>query len=199
MKKFDLVHTTILIVAILLGYASLQMLIATIDGIAVAANPGFPSYFALTVNNLVLACLYGIASYVLVRNGRKYADAILKDEDTEDAPRLDLDRKNILYVLFIGIGLYTMIEAIPQFLNELYQIFSGRISPDNSMTQQISASGIAVRLLKIVIGAFLVYASPNLTDFIEKHISPRLTTQKQIQQPEPPSHPQTQSSTSEDV
>jgi flagellar biosynthesis component FlhA len=184
MKKFDLIHVTILIVAILLGYNSIQLLIAALDSFVMAFNPGFPNLLNLLINNCMLAALYAVACYVLIRNARKYAGLILKDDESEEsilkdeesAARLHLELSHVLFAFFIGLGLYTIIESLPQALDGAYQLFSGKISPENSMTQQVSVSGILIHLLKIVVGAFLIYASPNLTNFIETNIAPRLNS-----------------------
>lgn len=219
MKKFDLVHTTILIVAILSGYASLQYLVSILSTIAYSINPVNPlysqiNYFSIISNNFLMGALDAIIAIILIRNSRKYAGLILKDEAGEETHQLGLDRQNIILALFIGMGLYMLIQAIPQVLSDAYRLFSRKIDP-TSIPEQTPPGTIAVLLLKVVIGAFLIYAAPSFARSIEKNIAPRPGAQKTIgqpeeptiqqpeepiiQQPEPSSHPQTQPSNPQDV
>jgi hypothetical protein len=177
MKKFDLIHTTVLIVAILAGYSALQYIITAIS-VATFSH----SYSNLNRNRLdeaigflVVAALFAAITFILIKNGRKCADLILKyDPETEfdDAPKFDLDRNNLLFVLFIGAGLYTMIEALPHALNNIWLLFSTKISPANS-NALVDGNRIALELLQVTIGALLIYAAPNLTNFIENKIAAR--------------------------
>ena len=178
MKKFDLIHTTVLIVAILIGYMALQYVISAISAIAFSASSNYSgtNLMQLVTSYLVIAAFFAASALVLIRNGRKCAALILRyDPETEldDALKLDLDRSNLLFVLFIGLGLYTLIQALPNALYNIWQLFGTKISPSNS-NAPVDGNKIALELLRITIGALLIYAAPGLTNFIEKNIAPRL-------------------------
>lgn len=180
MKKFDLIHTTVLIVAILAGYTSLQYLIT-----AFSAGTFSSAYSNLNRNRLdeaigflIIAALFAVITFVLIKNGRNCANLILRyDPETkfDDAPEFDLDRGNLLFVLFIGIGLYIIIQNLPYALYNIWQLFSTKVSPANA-DAPVGGHKIAVELLEITIGALLIYAAPNLTNFIEKNIAARLNS-----------------------
>ena len=177
MKKFDLIHTTVLIVAVLAGYTALQYIITAISAVTFSSTYRYPTSNRLdeTIGFLVIAALFASIAFLLIRNGRKCADMILKyDPETEfdDAPEFDLDRSNLLFVLFIGLGLYVVIQALPQALYNSWLLFSTKISPANS-DAPVSGSKIALELLQVTIGALLIYAAPNLTNFIENNIAAR--------------------------
>lgn len=177
MKKFDLIHTTVLIVAILAGYAALQYIITAISVATFSSSYNYLNRNRLdeAIGFLILAALFAVIAFVLIKNGRKCADLILKyDPETEfdDAPKFDLDRSNLLFVLFIGIGLYTMIQALPHALSNTWLLFSTKISPANS-NAPVDGNRIALELLQVTLGALLIYAAPNLTNFIENKIAVR--------------------------
>ena len=177
MKKFDLIHTTVLIVAILIGYMALQYVVSAISAIAfsVSSNYAGSNLQQVVTGYLVIAAFFAAAAFVLIKNGRKCTDLILRyDPETEfdDAPKFDLDRGNLLFVLFIGIGLYVVIQALPNALYNIWMLFSTKISPSNS-NAPVDGSKIALELLRVTIGALLIYAAPNLTSFIENKIAAR--------------------------
>lgn len=179
MKKVDLIHTTVLIVAILNGYSALQYVLSAITA-ATFTSTFYPSRNRLdeTIGFLIIAAFFAVIAFVLIKNGRLYADLILKydpEKESDDAPKFDLDRSHLLFVLFIGTGLYVMIQALPHALYNTWLLFSTKVSPANSEAP-VGGNKIAVELLQVTIGALLIYAAPNLTNFIEKNIAARLNS-----------------------
>jgi hypothetical protein len=182
MKKFDLVHTTILIVAILCGYSALRLVLEMLSGLFFITSMYGPSTFTFFFASLIQAAVFLIACIILIRNGRTYAAALLRIDSAEkpsgdDAVEWQLDRRNILFVLFIGLGLYSLIEAIPPVLTQAYSLFQAKISTDFAKTP--ARDSIAIDLLRIAIGALLIYAAPTLTNFIDKTIAVRLDSGSQ--------------------
>jgi len=182
MKKFDLVHTTILIVAILCGYSALRMVLDMLTGLLYITSIYGPSPFTFISVSLIQAAVFSIACFILIRNGRAYATALLRIDPVEessedDAVEWQLDQRNILFVLFIGLGLYSLIQAIPPVLTQAYSLFKDKISTD--FTKTPARDSIAIDLLRIVIGALLIYAAPTLTNFIDKTIAIRLDSGSQ--------------------
>ena len=177
MKKFDLVHSTILIVAILCGYSALRLVLEMLSTLFYITGTYGPSPFTFLSISLIQAALFFIACIILIRNGRAYTTALLRIGSAEqpsedDAVEWQLDRRNILFVLFIGLGLYTLIQAIPPVVTQAYSLFKDKISTD--FTKTPARDSFAVDLLRIVIAALLIYAAPSLTNFIDKTIAVRL-------------------------
>ena len=186
MKKADLLHTTILIVAILSGYSALQYAIFLLSSFAYAGD--LYRFQSLTtqrfVYELLMVVLFSAACVILVRNGRKYAAALLKEEEDEaeafvdDAVEWQLDRRNIIFVFFIGMGLYTLIQYVPSAVADFFEIFSDKVGA-GWLKNPGGKPTLLLDLLRITIGAFLIYASPSLTNFIEKSIAVRLDSTSQ--------------------
>jgi hypothetical protein len=180
MKKIDLIHTTILIVGILAGYSAVQSIVSLLGSFAYAARSEFyrGGSIEVMVSYLIEFFLQCIACVVLVRNGRKYAGMVLRDEPEaswEDAPAWDLDRRNMLLVLFVGLGLYILSVAIPFFLRYAWDIFRYKVTDASVFRKPIPRTDyLEVELFRIVIGVLLIYAAPALTNLIDKHISMRL-------------------------
>lgn len=176
MKKIDLVHTTILIVAILAAYQAIMYIISILSILAFAGNEYMfkqaSSQFAFTA---IMTVSFAVLCVILVKNGRKYAGLLLKDEPEgswEDAPKWDLDRNNILLALFIGIGLYTLVQSIPHLITDFYQLFSEKVG--SSMHDGSRTDSLLLECLRTTVGFVLIYAAPNLTQFIERTIAVRL-------------------------
>ncbi|HVV07007.1 MAG TPA: hypothetical protein VHC96_22415 [Puia sp.] len=184
MKKIDLVHTTLLIVGILAGYLAIVNIITALATLSIyGLEGGFEQ-----VAYFFFVCLCpAIAGIVIIRNGRSFAEVIMKNDPEgswEQPSYWDLDRRNIIFVLFIGIGLYTLIAAIPSLLVHLYQLFAEKVTPALLRTPDVNKNTLATDLLRITIGTLLIYASPTLTNFIEQTIAVRLDIKKENKQEE---------------
>src|ERR1700733_2715555 len=106
MKKVDLLQTTILIVAILAGYDAVQNLISLLSYTAYGNDLYRLQSISPIIYNLLMLVLHAIACVILIRNARKYASSILSDEEEtswEAVAEWQLDRRNIIFVLFIGM------------------------------------------------------------------------------------------------
>jgi hypothetical protein len=175
MKKIDLVHTTILIVAILSGYEVITYAISMLSMLAYTFEPGMfnPASQQMGLTLIVLIC-FAAVTILLVKYGRRLAELMLKNDPESlagDAAKWDLDRRNILLVLFIGLGLYTLINTVPYTLKHLYDAFTTKVylmSGKSNDTDQL-----IIELLRVLLAFFLIYAAPTLTNFIEKTIAVR--------------------------
>ena len=182
MKKADLVHLTLIIVAILSGYIALDNFISILSMLAWMGDP----YFEFTTQAaypFLNGFLHALVCIALIANGRKYAAMLLKEEPEgswEDASRWDLDRRNMLFVLFIGIGLYVLIQSGANAISDCYHLFAEKVDSTSvfGLADRARAKpnrfDTTVDLLKVIIGACLVYAAPVLTNFIENKIAVRL-------------------------
>ena len=178
MKKIDLIHTAILIVAMLAAYEAIQNIISILSILAFLGDgPLFKRATEQFVFTLIAVGSFTAVCIILVKNGRNYAALILKDDPEgswEDAPKWELDRRNILLALFIGLGLYTLIQSMPYTLNDLYVMFSDKVS--SNLQDRGRKNNLIIELLKATIGFLLIYAAPALTNFIDKTIAVRLET-----------------------
>jgi hypothetical protein len=195
MKKIDLLHTTILIVAILCGYSALQSIfyilavLSDVDPYRLRPTDyaSLDIHLFLSGGNLlptiVQVALFSAACIILIRNGKKYAAAILHwagpAVDDENSVEVHLDRYNILFALFIGIGLYTLIQALPNALYHSFQQFAYKISNDLYKTLTPEKDHLIMEWLRVTIGALLIYAAPSLTNYIDKTIAVRLDSGSQ--------------------
>jgi hypothetical protein len=84
--------------------------------------------------------------------------------------KFDLVHTTILIVAILS-G-YAALQYLPFAVTNLFELFSNKVSGHE--TAQGSGQVLAIELLRITIGASLVYAAPGLTNFIEKNIAARL-------------------------
>jgi hypothetical protein len=179
MKKFDLIHTAILIVALFCGFSALQ---STIDLLVLIATYTGYSRFAYQrpdlVGYLIRTGLSIAATIILIRNSRRYATRLLHNEvenPPEPPPTWGLDRRSLILTLFIGMGLYTVIQALPYAIQHLFELFQSKVSaiPVSEDKTSTASKFIIYELLRITVGTFLIYAAPTFTNYIEKKIAIR--------------------------
>lgn len=186
MKKIDLIHTVILIVALLNAYSALEYFMRFISSLFYGVDLYHWQIPAAAISNLIITGVFFGACVLLVKNGRKYASALLPNEEEaswDNATEWQLDRRNIIFVFFIGMGLYTLIQAIPYVVDHLFEFFTSNVSSGFSSRQEKNGSRgselLLIELLRTTIGALLIYAAPTLTNYIEKAIAVRLDGESQ--------------------
>src|SRR5579872_3078728 len=106
MKKIDLLHTTILIMALLCGFSAIQTFVAFLGVIGAAPeirDPG-STWWSTFMSYLIEILALIAAMIILVRNGRRYAGHLLGNQErdqSEASPTLQVDRSDTLFVLFV--------------------------------------------------------------------------------------------------
>lgn len=210
MKKIDLLHTTILIVAILCGYLALQTLLGILNITIYYSDVLYNRSGETIIPTLIEAVAYTIGCIILIRNskaiatyllgndrpeyeeflengesetpGEAFADPVASKTTTvEDSHNLEwhLDRRGILFALFIGLGLYTFIQYIPLLLNQIISDFKDKVGEGAlALTKPPGRDYLILYLLRILAGTILIYAAPALTNYIEKTLSTRLQSEQ---------------------
>jgi hypothetical protein len=182
MKKIDLLHTTILIMALLCGYSALQTIVTFLMVIGAATeirDPG-STWWSTFLGYLVEILAFIAAMIILVRNGRRYAGRLLGDREvdqSEASPALQADRADILFVLFVGMGLYMVIQALPYALQHLFELFQSKVSAfpgESEGTLRSAKHYLIYELLRITVGIALTYGAANLANIIENSVAHRL-------------------------
>jgi hypothetical protein len=175
MKKIDLVHTGVLIIALMLGYSALQTLISFFSMAGYYSDVFFSSkgMQSAGIPTLLSLLLLSGACAALVKYGRTIAEKILQNEPESvdgDQVAVHLDRHNLIMVVLIGLGVFTVLNPLPHFLVDIYELFRNKVTVDEFRTRTVDADTIAVELLKLTMGFFLIYAASPITNFIEKKI-----------------------------
>jgi hypothetical protein len=174
MKKSELVFTTIIIVAILTGYSGIQYIFSFLSMIGYGFGPHYPGDnlgMGRVISLFLLSVLFSACCIALAKRGKDITAALLKNEPDEGIAQLPLDRRNLILVLFIGIGLYTLIEAIPFAISDLFYFFKAAVGPSSEEGRIPKKDLFIVELLRVILGMFMIYAAPAMTDFIDNKIA----------------------------
>lgn len=176
MKKIDIVQTTVLVIAVINAYSAVDYFLSLLPALAMAFNP-ISGGVADIMIRLIITIAMVVAVYLLIRYSRQIAVWLLKSDpesDEEDVARWNVDRRTLIFALIVGIGLYMLVFALSYAINDLYALFKYKAATGYSTRTPPKTNYLVLELLRVTIGAFLIYASPNLTDFIEKNIAIRL-------------------------
>jgi hypothetical protein len=178
MKKIDLLQVAILIIALLCAYSALESLLLLLVTIATdtdfrEAGNGWSTLLAYLAQVLVSVA----AMIILVRNSRRYATRLLAGSEAEpaaDSATLKLDRHNLLFAVFVAMGLYTIIQALPYVIQHLFELFQNKVSSIPNSKIWSAKQYLLYELLRMTIGAVLIYGAANLTNLIERTVATRL-------------------------
>lgn len=167
MRKFDLVHTAVIIIGLVMGYAAVSKFLGVLLDISYSSPLPGARGGDLAFYDLIIAILFAVACIILIKRGRYYTTLILKEEpeesDNEALSVMDLDRTNLIFVFLVALGIYIISYYLPFLLVNLFELFQDKIGKANFGGQLPGKDRIAVDALAITIGAFLIYAAPALS------------------------------------
>ncbi|HEV9036723.1 MAG TPA: hypothetical protein VGQ51_08885 [Puia sp.] len=194
MKKIDIIQTTLIIIAVLNAYNALYTIIALVTEVPMVSGPGGQQAL---IAQFLISALVTSGVFLIIRYSRPIAAWLLRfdpEGDAEGSARWHLDRRTLIFALFIGIGALMLINALPDVAADLFYAFKSKVSRSVEPFAP-NENQLLLQLLKVALGALIVYAAPGLTGFIEKSIAVRLKGQpSEIAAVDPDPEPETQSS-----
>ena len=122
--------------------------------------------------NIIISGSYLLAAIYCITKSRHFAELIASKADLNADINFALDKTEILYVLFIGLGIYGLITHVPSFFVAIFK----QIKEHNSHIEvdTLGATGnanLAVNGLTILSFFVLMYYAKVFADFFASKIN----------------------------
>jgi hypothetical protein len=169
MKKIDIIQTTIIIVGILVGYSAIQIILGLFTQIAYTQELGGPS---VLFQYILFGALHAACSIVLISKSKKISLLIVDESD--DSVQINISRTDIIFAMIVGIGLYTLIQPVPQVLTDIFFFFKNEVRSNGDTVIPSKKEAFAVELLRVLFGFFIIYGAPTFTNIITDKIASKI-------------------------
>jgi hypothetical protein len=174
MKRLDLVQLTIIIVGIFSGYFFIvslpQFLYILYYWFSEGASGGY--YLQTLLVNIMVSATYLLAAIYCIKESKHFAQWIAKKANLESDINFALDKSELLFVLFIGLGIYGLITHVPLLLAIIFKQISDRNSHIETNTLgAIPNSNLAVQAITILAFFTLMYYAKIFADFFAAKIN----------------------------
>lgn len=128
MKRLDLVQLTFIIVGVISLYFCLgllpQFIYYMIGWFGDGARGSYVMEFL--IESILMVAFYLIFSIYIIKNSKRLAESLCSKANLHGEIDLSLNKTEILYVVFIGIGIYGLIQNVPPMIKNIYQYFQGK-------------------------------------------------------------------------
>ena len=174
MKRLDLVQLTIIIAGIFIGFLFIgyvpQFLFLLFTWLSEGLKGGY--YMEAFIQNILVMGIYLITAFYAIKKSKHFAEWICNNAKLDAYINFALDKAELLFVLFVGLGVYGLIKTLPSLLVNLFN----RIKSSNNLTlfeetKKITASDIVIEVISLLLFLTLVYYAKIFSDFFAKKIN----------------------------
>ena len=110
--------------------------------------------------------IYIIVAIILIKRSGRIADFLCDKTSLSSQIQIKLSRHDLLYVLFIGIGIYGIVQNTPNLLNSVFKELTNKIGNRGLNYDTYTRSPDYVLLiLKVIIPALIIIFSKYLSEY----------------------------------
>ena len=173
MRRPDIIQLVIIIVALMIAYKAIDLLPQFI-GLIISWM-----FYGMTGGNVfdqliyigLFLIVYVVAILLLINQSKGLALYISEKFDLDQQVKLDQSKNNLLYVLFIGLGIYALIQKLPILFNSLWKIFSHNINNRGLLDIDYEKPDFILLSIQILLPLLLIIFARDLSNYFSDKIS----------------------------
>ena len=163
MKRLDLVQLTIIIVGIFSAFFLVGLIPQFLYYFFAWFNDGLNGGYLLTgfIQNILLISLYLIFAIYSIKHSKHLAEWICNKANLNADINFALNTRELLFVLFVGIGIYGLVKALASFLVMGFQYIKLRNSfesVENNMGFDLATQFISICIFFTLVSYAKVFA-----------------------------------------
>jgi hypothetical protein len=175
MKRLDLVQLAIIIVGVFSAFFMISLVPAFLFYLFSWFSDGLRGGYLMEsfIENIILISIYLIVAIYAIKNSRHFAGWICNKANLHSDINISLNKTELLFVLFTGLGVYGLVKTLPLFLTNTYHYIknSNRFSGSAELTYDVKGSDIAVQVITLLLFFALVYYANVFADFLSAKIN----------------------------
>lgn len=182
MKRLQLIEYGIISIGLISGYKFLENVVSVIFQLAYAFSDGLVDRISLLLPVFVLLAVYGLCFVILIRKSGQIA-TWLQGNTPNDHIAVQLELKTLLYIILIGIMIFSIIKHSPKIIYYLFESFKNEISSKNLFTERATSvrqDEFVLSSIQVIFAFLAIYFARNNTGlFICKNATDALTFQSE--------------------
>lgn len=182
MKRSQLIEYGIITIGLIAGYKFLENAVSVIFQLAYAFSEDLINRISLLLPVFILLAVYGLCFVILIRKSGPIATWLQGNTPNDHVP-VRLEAKTLLFVIIIGIMIFSIISHIPKIIYYLFESFKNEISSRNLFTERETAvrkDEFVLSSIQVIIAFLAIYFAKNITGlFVRKNAADELTFQSE--------------------
>lgn len=174
MKRLDVVQLTIIIVGLFIAFIFVSAVPTLLFSIITWFNSGLSggSFMEAFLSTFIIYAFYFIAASFCIKQSKALAAWICNKADFTADINLAIDKKALLYILFIGMGIYGLVQHFPKLLVSAFiKIRSSNSFMPADAIDETSSSGIILQVMTVLLYFVLLYYANVFADFFAGKIN----------------------------
>ena len=173
MKRLDLVQLAIIIVGVFIAYFFVislpQLLFLIYSWFEDGTRGGY--YMENMLSNVIVILFYFLSAFYCIKKSKHFAEWICYKANLEAEINFRLDKTELLFVLFVGLGVYGLVTNLPGLLVAAFNKVKTSNSFEEIGTRAASNSDIDIKLVTIFLYFVLVYYAKVFADLLAARIN----------------------------
>lgn len=174
MKRLDLVQLTIIVVGIFSAFFFLislpQFLFFLYSWFSDGLKGGY--YMDTFFANIIITGSYLAAAFYCITKSKHFAEWICNNGKLQASIDFTLNKVELLFVLFVGLGIYGLIKNLPTLLVNIFNLIKSKNSLSLFETgERPTNSGILIQVFTVLLFFLLVYYAKAFADFFAAKIN----------------------------
>lgn len=174
MKRLDVVQLTIIIIGLFSAFFFISLIPQFLYFIFSWFGEGLKGGYLLQafIQNILLMSTYLIIALYAIKQSRHFALWVTDKADLHANINFSLDKTDLLFVLFIGLGVYGLIKNLPVLLVNGFNIIKeGTHSNYETDYSNAGKGNIAIQIITVLLFFTLVYYARVFADFFASKIN----------------------------
>ena len=175
MKRLDLVQLTIIIVGLFSAFFFINLVPGFLMYLFTWFGEGLRGGYMMEafIGNILLLSMYLIVAIYAIKHSKHFAERICNNANLNADINFSLNKTELLYVLFTGLGVYGLIKNLPTLIvngfNHIKNSNSSSLFEDN--VTKTEKGDIAIQLITVLLFFILVYYAKVFADFFAAKIN----------------------------
>jgi hypothetical protein len=175
MKKGDVVQLAVIILALLLAYATLSYIIGGIAQMMYLLMPGdtYSGAWLTGMAGLLFAGLVQLLlSWLLLLRSRKIADFIYEKASIGTSFAVISRPADLLYVLLIVVGFYSLLENLPPVIKAVGTAFKSKATASRfEMYEPVKPPDWATLFIRLLLPLILLMFAKPIASYFAQHVN----------------------------
>ena len=174
MKRLDLVQLTIIIVGLFSGYFFITSVPQFLYYLYAWFNEGLRGggYMDTLIWNIIISGSYLLAAIYCIKKSKHFAKWICSNENLNAEINFALHKSELLFILFIGLGIYGIITRLPAFMVDSFIYIKSKNNAELfAGTKAVTPTNLVIQLMTLLLFFILVYYAKVFADFFSAKIN----------------------------
>src|SRR5207237_948029 len=118
-----------------------------------------------------LIVFYLLVTIILLKKSQSLTRIIIQQTQIDAGIKFDQSRNNLLYALFIGLGMYQLLVSLPAFLKNIFQYFTDKVGRHGmlNLLDKESRPDSTPQIIGILLAVIIILFAKQLANYFSNY------------------------------